>query len=172
MWEWNADMLQVALRTAVVYFVVLAGLRLTGKREVGQMTPFDLVLLLLIANAVQNAMTGPDVSLTGGIIAAAVLLLLNKIVSVVVHRFGAARRLVEGVPTILVFNGKTIQKNLDAERISQEELEQALREHGVDGMSDVRSVVLEVDGAISVLKFDDVTPVAAPHRRIRFVKKP
>ena len=74
-------LLEVTLRTAVIYIVVLAGVRLSGKREVGQMTPFDLTLLLLISNAVQNAMTGPDTSLLGGVVAAATLLVLNYFVA-------------------------------------------------------------------------------------------
>jgi uncharacterized membrane protein YcaP (DUF421 family) len=71
----------IALRTTVIYAVVLLGIRLSGKREVGQMTPFDLALLLLLSNAVQNAMTGPDTSVTGGIVAAVTLLLLNYVIA-------------------------------------------------------------------------------------------
>ena len=77
MWNFSDTLLEVLFRTAIVYAVILIGIRLTGKREVGQMTPFDLALLLLLANAVQSAMTGPDSSITGGIVAAVTLLLLN-----------------------------------------------------------------------------------------------
>ncbi len=77
MWLFDSTLLIIVLRTAIIYVVMLVGIRLSGKREVGQMTPFDLVLLLLIANAVQNAMTGSDQSITGGIVAAATLLIIN-----------------------------------------------------------------------------------------------
>ena len=86
MWIFNHTLLEIALRTTIIYVVVLIGIRLTGKREVGQMTPFDLVLLLLIANAVQNAMTGPDNSVTGGLAAALTLLGINAAVLRLVWR--------------------------------------------------------------------------------------
>src|SRR5271163_3742886 len=95
-------LLQIVLRTGVIYIVVLVGVRLSGKREVGQMTPFDLTLLLLISNSVQNAMTGPDTSLAGGVVAAATLLLVNYAIgglSVNNRRF---RKLLEGQPTLLI----------------------------------------------------------------------
>src|SRR4030065_1446870 len=96
MWIFNSTLLEIVLRTALIYLVVLVGIRVAGKREVGQMTPFELVLLLLIANAVQNAMTGPDTSLTGGIVAAATLLIMNAIITLLVWRQRKFRHLVEG----------------------------------------------------------------------------
>jgi uncharacterized membrane protein YcaP (DUF421 family) len=143
--------LQIVLRTVVIYLVILFGLRVAGKREIGQMTVFDLVVLLLIANAVQNAMVGPDVSLTGGILAAIVLLVLNAIVAQMRLRWPWLRQLVEGSPTVLVLHGETISKNLYREGIDQVALEAALREHGVDDVRDVEMAVLEVDGSISVI---------------------
>ena len=92
MWIFNSTLLEIVLRTALIYLVVLVGIRLAGKREVGQMTPFELVLLLLIANAVQNAMTGPDTSLTGGIVAAATLLIMNALITWLVLRQKKLRR--------------------------------------------------------------------------------
>src|SRR6201997_563865 len=108
-------LLNIALRTTVIYAVVLVGVRLSGKREVGQMTPFDLTLILLISNAVQNAMVGNDTSLAGGIVAAATLLLLNFVLSLVFFRSKRAETLLEGVPTLLVHDGKAIRSHLDAE---------------------------------------------------------
>src|SRR5947209_19225280 len=102
-------LLEIVLRTSVVYFLVLAGIRLSGKREVGQMTPFDLVLLLLISNSVQNAMTGPDTSVIGGVAAAATLLIMNYVVAEVAGVNRRFRRLVEGHPSLLVHDGKVIQ---------------------------------------------------------------
>ena len=171
MWIFNQTLLEIAFRSAIIYLVVLLGLRLTGKRQVGQMTPFDLVLLLLIANAVQNAMTGPDTSLTGGLVAAATLLAMNTLVTRVVWRSRAARHLVEGTPTLLIHNGKLLQEHLTKERISAQDLHQALREHGVTRVEDVSLAVLEIDGSISVLKNDDMPTVGRPHHRIRFLRK-
>src|SRR5712664_1984939 len=97
-------LLEIALRTAVVYVIVLLGVRLSGKREVGQMTPFDLTLLLLISNSVQNAMTGPDNSLLGGIAAAATLLLLNYFVADLSGANRRFRKIIQGQPTLLIHN--------------------------------------------------------------------
>jgi uncharacterized membrane protein YcaP (DUF421 family) len=161
----------VVLRTAVVYAAILLGLRLAGKREVGQMTPFDLVLLLLLSNAVQNAMVGPDSSLVGGLAAAAVLILLNVAVGRIAARSAPIRALVKGHARLLVNRGILVQRNLDDEGITREDLMQALREHGVATLEDVRLAVLEVDGTISVLKNEDVTgDTQRPHRRFRFRK--
>jgi uncharacterized membrane protein YcaP (DUF421 family) len=143
---WN-----ISLRTIAVYLVVLVGLRLSGKREIGQMTVFDLVVLLLIANAVQNAMVGADTSLAGGIIAAVVLLLLNIIVARLDLRWPKLRRLVEGSPTLLVLHGEMITNNLRREELDEETLKAALREHGVTDLAQVEIAVLEIDGSISVV---------------------
>ncbi len=145
---------QVAVRTALVYLAVYAGLRLTGKRELGQMTVFDLVVILLIANAVQNAMVGPDTSVTGGIIAAFVLLAINWAVSRLRLRGRAWGRLLEGTPTVLIHDGEFIRSNLLKEGVERDELEMAMREHGVDSVRDVKLAVLEVDGSISIVPAD------------------
>jgi uncharacterized membrane protein YcaP (DUF421 family) len=171
MLTWNFSLLEVALRTAIIYAVVLVGIRLTGKREVGQMASYELVLILLLANAVQNAMTGPDTSLTGGIVGACTLLLANAVVTRVSSRSRKLRILLEGTPTILIHQGKVIQKNMEKENIAPEELEQALREHGVVTSADVGIAVLEVDGTISVLKKDELPSIVRAHHRIRFVMK-
>ncbi len=161
----------VVLRTTVVYLAILAGLRLAGKREVGPMTPFDLVLLLLLSNAVQNAMVGPDSSLVGGLAAAAVLILLNVAIGRLAARSPRIRSLVKGQASLLVNRGVLVESHLAAEGISRDDLLQALREHGVASVEDVRLAVLEVDGTISVLKNEDVTgDTHRPHRRFRFRK--
>jgi uncharacterized membrane protein YcaP (DUF421 family) len=143
--------LEIILRTTLIYLAILIGLRLAGKREIGQMTVFDLVVLLLIANAVQNAMVGPDTSLTGGILAAAVLLVINIVLARLRMRWPRLRRLIEGSPTLLVLHGQVIQNHMKHEGIDQETLEAALREHGFGEISDVEMVVLEIDGSISVV---------------------
>lgn len=170
MWLFNRTLLEIALRAGIIYVFVLVGLRLTGKREVGQMTPFDLVLLLLIANAVQNAMTGPDTSVTGGLVAAGMLLALNAVVTHLVWRHKKIRRWAEGTPTLLIHAGKMLNQNLTKEKLSVEDLEQALREHGIASFAEVGQAVLEVDGSISVLKNDEIPAVMRPHHRIRFLR--
>jgi uncharacterized membrane protein YcaP (DUF421 family) len=171
MWHLGTPILEIVARCALVYILVLVGLRLSGKREVGQMTPFDLVLILLIANSVQNAMVGPDTSLEGGLIAAGALLVLNFTVGRAARKWLKFGRLLRGHGTLLVNRGILIEEHLKAEGISTEDLMAALREHGVASIEDVRLAVLEVDGSISVLKNDDVTPASGKsHRRFRYLK--
>ncbi len=156
-------LLEIALRTAVVYVIVLLGVRLSGKREVGQMTPFDLTLLLLISNSVQNAMTGPDNSLLGGIAAAATLLLLNYFVADLSGANRRFRKIIQGQPTLLIHNGQIIVAHMAKEHVSMDELERALREHSITSYRDVALGVLEVDGSISCLKYDELNPAAQNH---------
>src|ERR1700742_4960384 len=105
-------LLQIVGRTAAVYGMVLLGVRLTGKREVGQMTPFDLTLLLLLSNSVQNAMTGPDTSVMGGAAAALVLLGLNFLLAEVSGINRRFRKLIQGSPTLLIHNGECITPHM------------------------------------------------------------
>jgi uncharacterized membrane protein YcaP (DUF421 family) len=166
-------LLEIFLRTAAIYAVVLAGVRLSGKREVGQMTPFDLTLLLLLSNAVQNAMTGPDTSLLGGVIAACTLLLMNYLIAELSGANRRFRRFVQGQPSMLVHDGEVIAAHMAKEHVSMDELERAMREHGIGSVKDVAIGVLEVDGSISLLKYDEIKPQAQPHTSHRkFLKKP
>jgi uncharacterized membrane protein YcaP (DUF421 family) len=171
MYPGGSVLLQILVRTAVIYALVLLGVRLSGKREVGQMTPFDLTLLLLLSNAVQNAMTGPDTSLAGGAVAAGTLLVMNYLVADVAGANRRFRKLVEGQPSLLVHDGKIIEAHMAREHVTVDELHRALREHGIGGVQDVALAVLEVDGSISVLKYDDVKSEGVPHRRLKFLQK-
>src|SRR6202158_6138699 len=121
-------LLQIVVRTGVIYLLVLIGVRLSGKREVGQMTPFDLTLLLLLSNSVQNAMTGPDTSLLGGAVAAGTLLILNYLVADVSGGSRRLRRLIQGQPSLLVHDGEVIEAHMAQEHVSMDELHRALRE--------------------------------------------
>jgi len=152
---------------------VLIGVRLSGKREVGQMTPFDLTLLLLLSNSVQNAMTGPDTSLLGGVIAASTLLLLNYLIADVSGANRRFRRFIQGQPSLLIHDGEVIESHMAKEHVSMDELERALREHGIASYHDVALAVLEVDGSISCLKYDEIKPDANTHlvRHRRFLQK-
>lgn len=163
---------EIILRTAAIYVVVLLGVRLSGKREVGQMTPFDLTLLLLISNAVQNAMTGPDTSLAGGIAAAATLLILNYFVAELSGGNRRFRRFIEGQPSLLIHDGNIINAHMAKEHISMDELQRSLREHGISSAHDVALAVLEVDGSISCLKYDEINQASHNHMaRRKFLKK-
>ena len=168
--SWHG-VLAVVARTATIYLVVLLGVRLSGKREVGQMTPFDLTLLLLISNAVQNAMVGPDNSLLGGILAAVTLLGMNYFVAELSGANRRFRKLVQGSPSLLIHNGELIPMHLAREHVSMDEIERALREHGVASVRDVSLAVLEVDGSISILKYDDVPQAAQHPRRMKFLQR-
>src|SRR5579863_1148307 len=166
-------LLQIVLRTGVIYLLVLIGVRLSGKREVGQMTPFDLTLLLLLSNSVQNAMTGPDTSLAGGIVAASTLLLLNFAIGKFSGTNRTFRKFIEGKPTLLIHNGKVIEDQMRRERVSIDELKRAMREHNIEDVNQVALAVLEVDGTISCLRYDDVKSGAShPHvSHLKFLKK-
>jgi uncharacterized membrane protein YcaP (DUF421 family) len=165
-------LLNIFLRTVIVYGVVLAGVRLSGKREVGQMTPFDLTLLLLLSNAVQNAMTGPDTSLAGGVVAAITLLVLNYFIADLSGANRRFRKFVQGEPSLIVHDGQVIEAHMAKEHVSMDELERAMREHGISDYHQVALAVLEVDGSISFLKYDDLNPSSNNHmaRRRHIVK--
>jgi uncharacterized membrane protein YcaP (DUF421 family) len=165
-------LIEIILRTCAIYIVVLLGVRLSGKREVGQMTPFDLTLLLLISNSVQNAMTGPDNSLIGGIAAALTLLLLNYLIAEVSGTNRRFRKLVQGQPTLLVHDGEVITAHMAKEHVSMDELERSMREHGISSYHDVALAVLEVDGSISFLKYDELNPASHNHMvRRKYLQK-
>ena len=163
---------EILLRTAVIYLLVLIGVRISGKREVGQMTPFDLTLLLLLSNSVQNAMTGPDTSLAGGVVAASTLLILNYLIAEASGTNRRFRRFVQGQPSLLVHDGKVIDSHMAREHVSLDELHRALREHGISCIEQTALAVLEVDGSISCLKYDEIKPDANTHLvRRRFLQK-
>jgi len=159
----------IAARTFIVYVVLLVGLRLAGKRELGQMTPFDVVVIILIANAVQNAMVGTDTSVTGGLIAAGVLMVGNYGVSRVRERLPWLRRAVEGTPTLLINDGKFVVEHLRQEGLDQDEVLMAIREHGLADVKDVRMAVLETDGSISIMPAD--ARAMRTRRHTRFLRK-
>ena len=141
----------ILLRTLVVYVALFLGIRLAGKRELGQMNPFDIVVILVISNAVQNAMVGPDTSLTGGLVAAFALLLANWSANRLGLSWAGFGRRMVGTPTILINDGEFIEPHLRRERIQKEEVMMALREHGFAEPTDVGMAVLEIDGTISVV---------------------
>ena len=152
----------------VIYAALLTALRVFGKREVGQFTLFDLVLVLLVANAVQPAMTGPDSSLVGGLIIIASLIGANFIVGRL-DRFEFFHRLFNAPPTVLVEDGRLVADACRREGVDRGELEMATREHGLEALEDVKLAVLESDGSISIVGKDEtaVTRRRRPRRRYR-----
>jgi uncharacterized membrane protein YcaP (DUF421 family) len=139
------------VRSVVVYLFLLVAFRFAGKRQVGQLTPFDLVVLLVISNVVQNAVIGNDNSLGGGLIGAAAILLLNAAMVEITYRYKRARRLLEPAPTLLIHNGRILQEHMERERVTLDELHAALRRSGVAEPAKVRFAFLEENGAISVV---------------------
>jgi uncharacterized membrane protein YcaP (DUF421 family) len=149
--EPTVPLAEIFVRTVIVYVAVFALLRLAGKRELGQMSVTDLVVILVIANAVQNSLNGGDTSLIGGLVAAGTLVVLN----VAVDRFGRhvpfLERLVTSEPTLLMQGGKFIDKNLAEENITKDEIAMSAREHGIGALSEVSEAILEPDGSISII---------------------
>jgi uncharacterized membrane protein YcaP (DUF421 family) len=170
MFDLGAPLWQIAVRALAVYAAVFLGFRVLGKRELGQMTVFDLVLILLISNAVQNAMVGPDTSLQGGLVAAAVLLLANRLVAESRLRSPLLDRLFEGRSAVLVEHGKLVADQLRKQRVAREDLETAMREHGIRSLDQVQLAVLETDGTISIVPVTSPT-LRSPRRRARPLRK-
>ncbi|MEO5953184.1 MAG: YetF domain-containing protein [Chloroflexia bacterium] len=158
--------LGIILRTLLVYIAVVAGLRIFGKRELGQMTPFDLVLLLTLSNAVQNAMTGGDNSLTGGLLSAATLLAVNWVRTKLGFKLPGLRKYLVGEPRLLVHNGDVLLNNLRAEGLDIDDILEAAREHGIGKISEIGEAMLEVDGTISIIP-SNVTPLRSKHRKAK-----
>src|SRR5579864_1459638 len=131
-------LLIVALKTTLVYLFLVGGLRLFGKREVGQMNIYDLVLIIVLANAVQNAMVGNDTTLAGGLVAAITLLTMNRIMGFLLTRSRSLERFMTGEPTLILNDGKLMPDHMRREGITREEVMTALREHGLDQVDQVQ----------------------------------
>ena len=144
------------IRAVVVYGAVLFLLRISGKRQLGQMSAIELVTVLLISNAVQNSMNAGDNSLVGGLLSAVILIVLSWSISMLTYRSKAARFVFEGRATLLVHNGKAIIKNLEHERLSIEELRSLLRRQGIHHLDDIHTAILESDATLTVTKKTDL----------------
>jgi uncharacterized membrane protein YcaP (DUF421 family) len=142
---------EFVLRGIIIYAFLIVILRLTGKRQIGQMSPFDLVLLLVLSNAVQNSMNGGDNSIIGGMISAATLVGLNWLIGTLTYKNKTAEALIEGHAELLIHNGVLHSKALEDAKLTRHELMSALREAGCADVDDVRDAFLENDGKISVI---------------------
>jgi len=158
----GSDLPSVVLRTAIVYVCLVLGFRFLGKREAGQLSTLDLVVLLVIANAVQNAMVGQNTSLIAGLIAAGVILVLDLILHAAADRWESLRDFLDGEPTLLVDHGMILFENLRREGISDRELAVALRQNQLLSAEEALFVFLETNGQISVIPRRDSDGAGAP----------
>lgn len=166
------DYLDIIVRSLVVYLFMIAGIRFFGKNQLSQLNSGDIVLLLLISNAVQNAMVGDNTSLLAGLVAAVVLFIANYVLKRFIFKSEKVRKVLEDEPEILIKDGYINENNLIKEKISVQELQEAVREHGVESFKDVKLSVLEADGNISVITFDKKTNQThfTRHRRKKFTQ--
>ena len=155
----------IAVKTAFIYLFLVAGIRLLGTRELGQMTIYDFVLVVVISNAVQNALVGGDVTLAGGLISALTLLVVNRGFTWLLTHFDWLENTMVGEPIVLISSGQIQWAGMRREGVDREALMASLREHGVGDPSDVRLAVLEVDGTISVVPVE--ATIHRTHRRVR-----
>lgn len=151
MWDLTLSPLELVARSVLVYLLFLAALRLSGKRELGQFTIFDLALVLLAANALQPAITGPDASVTAAVIIVVTLFVVNRLVALARRRSALLRRVLDYAPTVVARDGAWVQSAIDHEDLDVEDLDAAIREHGVESIEGVQLAVLEHDGSISVV---------------------
>jgi uncharacterized membrane protein YcaP (DUF421 family) len=151
MWQLTLSPLELVVRSVIVYALFLAALRFSGKRELGQFTIFDLVLVLLGANALQPAITGPDTSVSAALIIVATLFALNRAVALGRQRSTLLRRLLDPAPTVLARDGQWIARALASEGLDDDDLGAALREHGLESVEQIRLATLEHDGSISIV---------------------
>jgi uncharacterized membrane protein YcaP (DUF421 family) len=141
----------IIIRSASVYLFMLIALRIFGKKELSQLNTADVILILLISNSVQNAMVGNDISLWGGLVAASVLFVINFSLKKLMYKFKRFSDFIQEKPEILIHDGKMDFKALSKLNITNYELKEAIREHGVEHFSDVKLAMLEIDGNISII---------------------
>lgn len=150
-WPGASDAAIIAAKTAVIYVFLIVGLRLLGKRELGQMSLYDLVMIIVLGNSVQNAMINNDNTLGGGLIAGTVLLLLNRLFNELATHSKRVEHLMEGEPVLIVSDGKLLPRPMKRQGITDDQVMAALREHGMDDLKQAHMCILEVDGTISVV---------------------
>jgi len=145
---------QFVLRAAAVYVVLLVLIRLSGKRTMGQFTPFDMLLIVLLGSAVQNALLGKDTSLAGGVLLAGTLIGLNWVLGFITARSRRAERMIEGEPVVLARNGSLYERALKRELVSRADFYEAMREQGCTDIAEVKLALLETNGQISIVAKD------------------
>lgn len=168
-WARTEAMAVIVGRTLVIYLFLVVGLRLVGKRAMGQMNLYDLILISVLANSVQNAMVGDDTTLGGGLAAATTLLLLNRLTTWLMRRYSRLERALAGRARVVAWHGRLLTEQMKREGVTHEAVQAALREHGLTDVSGTRACLLEVDGTISVIPADQPSPGGRRHH-IRNVK--
>ncbi|CAM3682037.1 hypothetical protein FSS13T_14450 [Flavobacterium saliperosum S13] len=158
--------LDIVIRSVAVYLFMVIALRVFGKKELSQLNTADVILILLISNSVQNAMVGNNTSLWGGLAAALVLFLISYILKRLMYRFKKLSDFVQDKPEILIHNGKTEYKTLAKLGITSDEMEEAMREHGVEHYKEVKLAMLEIDGNISIISGETELKQSHHKRRI------
>src|SRR5213593_3719286 len=158
MWNIAVPVWELIVRSVVVYMFLVVLLRITGKRQVGQLAPFDLVLLLVLSNAVQNSMNAGDNSLVGGLISAATLVGLNFLMGLATYRSKKLEAIIEGRPQVLIHNGKLFEDVMARAKLTHHELNAALRQAGCSCIEEVHSAILENNGSISVVARHTLPP--------------
>ncbi len=156
--------LDVILRSTAVYLFMIIAIRLFGKKELSQLNTADIILILLISNAVQNAMVGSNTSLEGGILAALVLFILNFILKKAMFKSKKFREFIHQKPLILIHDGKIDFKELANLEITSNELDEVIREHGVESYKNVKLAMMEIDGNISIIS-DELKEMQTFHKR-------
>nr|WP_315150038.1 YetF domain-containing protein [uncultured Flavobacterium sp.] len=141
----------IIIRSASVYLFMIFALRIFGKKELSQLNTADVILILLISNSVQNAMVGSDISLWGGLAAASVLFIINFLLKKLMYKFPKFSDFMQEKPEILIHDGKMDFKILSKLNITNDELKEAIREHGIEHFSEVKLAMLEIDGNISII---------------------
>lgn len=150
--ELGSGLLDVAIRTAIIYLFLVVAIRLSGKREVGQMSVLELIVVLVISDAVQNSMVGENTSIWSGIVAVTILLGLDFLLREVSRRSTPLRKALEGEPRLLVRDGRLLMKAIDEEGLEVDDVRTAVRAHGLADIEDVGLAVLETDGTISIIQ--------------------
>jgi uncharacterized membrane protein YcaP (DUF421 family) len=152
MWQLSQPWWEFVLRGAIIYVFVFALLRISGTKRISQLSPLDLVLLLIISNAVQNSMNAGDNTVTAGLILAVTLVSINMLANYLIFKSRNIETLIEGQPKVIIHNGMIIESTVKSEKITRREIEEALREEGVTQINTVRYAILETDGKISIVK--------------------
>lgn len=158
--------LDIVIRSVAVYLFMVIALRIFGKKELSQLNTADVILILLISNSVQNAMVGNNTSLYGGLVAALALFSLNFILKKIMYRFKSISDFIQDKPKILIHDGKIDFKILSALEISSDELDEVIREHGLETYKEVKLAMMEIDGNISVISGDKTLKRTTHKRKI------
>ncbi len=152
MWQMQGDWYELVIRAVVIYSCLFILLRLLGKKQLGEMSPFDFVLLLIVSESISNGLTGDDHTITGGLISATTLLALTGFVDCLAYKSKRIERIIEGTPEFIVRDGKILEEVKRNMKITDNELMETVRSRGIERIEDVKFAIVETNGTISVIK--------------------